>query len=164
MFRQIQDWILVVLWRRKRITSRLVKKRNRLIFCSTCNCFRELIQFEECHIGHESWRLPEIARVLHVYHYSLLCPIGSKLSLFSFYEHRFTRYRSIFKIAMFGCELYSLYRKRDIRPNFKISIFEEFSFYTRQRNWVEMSPRCSGFQNTGHFSKFRHVGMKLNHW
>ena len=93
-------------------------------------------------------------QILHIYHLST--PRGSKSSLFSLYRQRFSGYRLIFKIAIFGHETWPLAKMPDVA--------HMPSFYPRGSKLSLFSLYGHGFRDMGRFSKLPYLGMKLCHW
>ena len=83
-------------------------------FCSTSKLslgFRDRPNFKFAVFGHEAWSLPNIknvARIFSFYH------TRSKLSWFSFYKQRFSRYRPMSKISIFRQKGWSLIKVQKV--------------------------------------------------
>ncbi len=58
-----------------------------------------MLIFEIAVLGHETWSLPKVPDVAHIFPFY---PRVLKLSLFSLYGQQFPRYGPIFNIAIFG--------------------------------------------------------------
>ena len=88
------------------IYSLSTQGRNWADFRSTGSGFRDMDWFLNLpYLGMKLGQWPK-SHMLHIYLFSP--PMGSKLSLFSLYGQRFSRYGLIFKIAIFGHETWPL--------------------------------------------------------
>ncbi len=84
------------------------------------------------------------------------CPKWLKLSFFSLYGQPFPRYRSIFKIGIFGLET---------GPLGKVSeVAHALSFFPRGRIWVYFHSTDSSFRDIGSLFKIATYGHEVFHW
>ena len=107
----------------------------------TLSSERSKADFRNCHIW--AWNLAT-GKNSRSFTYTLFLPppppSESHLSLFSLYGQRFPRYRTIFKIAIFGHGTWAFVKSSG-----------SWTFYPRGRNWPYFPSTGSGFRDTGRF-------------